>query len=62
METTEKRLTEDELCARLGVKKSTLATWRCKGTGPAYLKIGRIAYRLTDVEEWENLRRKGGEK
>lgn len=63
METTEKRLTPSELCARLGVKESTLATWRCRGDGPDYMKIGGIFYRLSDVEKWEVERtRKGSEK
>jgi transcriptional regulator with XRE-family HTH domain len=63
MEQTNERLTPTELCARLGVKESTLATWRCKGTGPDYMKIGGIFYALSAVVEWELKRtRKGGEK
>ena len=31
----------------------TLADWRCKGTGPAYIKVGRlIRYRLDDLDAW----------
>lgn len=32
----------------------TLANWRSQGNGPSFVKIGgAIAYRLSDVEEWE---------
>ena len=32
----------------------TLANWRCQGNGPPFVKIGgAIAYRLADVEAWE---------
>ena len=32
----------------------TLANWRSQGNGPNFVKIGgAIAYRLSDVEEWE---------
>lgn len=63
METNETRLTQAELAARLGVKIATLATWRSKGTGPDYMKIGGIFYAIAAVEEWEASRtRKGAEK
>lgn len=33
----------------------TLADWRCKGTGPAYIKVGRLVrYRLADLDAWMN--------
>ena len=32
----------------------TLANWRSQGNGPPFCKIGgAIAYRLSDVEAWE---------
>lgn len=49
-------LTPDELVARWGgtVGKGTLANWRAKGKGPAYVKIGgRVVYPLDKVAEWE---------
>lgn len=35
-------------------KENTLAKWRCKKRGPAYIKIadGNIRYRRWDLIEW----------
>ena len=49
-------LTAADLCARCmqTVTLATLATWRSRRTGPAYVKIGgRVLYRREAVEEWE---------
>ena len=66
METTETPLTPAELCERWNgkVKEATLATWRCKGGGPDFVKIGgRVVYYPSAVEAYEAKRtRKGGEK
>lgn len=36
------------------VKPSTLASWRSKGTGPRYLKLGgKVVYPLVAVEVYE---------
>ena len=36
------------------VKETTLSTWRSRGLGPAYVKVGgRVLYRLADVEAFE---------
>lgn len=44
---------EAELADEWGMKKNTLAVWRCYGKGPAYCKIGgRVRYRRADVEAW----------
>ncbi|WP_005036566.1 helix-turn-helix transcriptional regulator [Holophaga foetida] len=41
----------------LNVSVLTLADWRCKGTGPAFLKVGRcVRYRRSDLEAWLNSR------
>lgn len=46
-------ITIDELAEFLGVKRTTLAQWRCAKRGPDYLKAGRnIFYRRSDVDEW----------
>lgn len=47
--------------AFLAVHVLTLADWRCKGTGPAYLKLGAaVRYRRSDLEAWlESRTRKG---
>lgn len=51
----EKRtLTDVEVAARLGVSRFTVRSWRLKGTGPRFLKMGRaVRYRPEDVEEYE---------
>lgn len=51
-----KFLTAEDLMKRwLGrVSPATLATWRTRGGGPAFTKIGgRVLYALADVEAWE---------
>ena len=36
------------------VSAATLSTWRSRGCGPPYVKIGgRVLYRISDVESWE---------
>ena len=47
-------LTDVEVAARLGVSRFTVRSWRLKGTGPRFLKMGRaVRYRPQDVEEYE---------
>lgn len=49
-------LTADQLVARWNaqVASATLATWRSRGNGPKFVKIGgRVLYRLADVIAWE---------
>ena len=37
----------------LGVPAGTLAWWRCRGEGPAFLKVGRrVLYRLDVLDEY----------
>ena len=52
---SEKRtLTDVEVASRLGVSRFTVRSWRLKGTGPRFLKMGRaVRYRPEDVEEYE---------
>lgn len=49
-------LTPDELATRWGVSKGHLANQRHRGESPiGYCRIGgRIAYRLTDVLDYED--------
>jgi predicted DNA-binding transcriptional regulator AlpA len=52
-------LTPKELSERWvgSVSVRTLANWRSTGDGPRYVKIGgRVAYKVTEVEEWERSR------
>jgi excisionase family DNA binding protein len=52
---SEKRtLTDVEVAARLGVSRFTVRSWRLKGTGPRFLKMGRaVRYRPQDVDDYE---------
>lgn len=40
----------------LGISSRTLANWRCKGRGPAYIRLGKkrspVMYRVSDVQDW----------
>jgi predicted DNA-binding transcriptional regulator AlpA len=53
--TVEKRtLTDIQVAARLGVSRFTVRSWRLKGVGPRFLKMGRaVRYRPEDVQEYE---------
>jgi excisionase family DNA binding protein len=47
-------LTDIEVATRLGVSRFTVRSWRLKGVGPRFLKMGRaVRYRLEDVQEYE---------
>ena len=47
-------LTENQLAERWGMSIKTLQDWRRKGTGIAYLKLGKaIRYPLDVVEAYE---------
>jgi excisionase family DNA binding protein len=50
----EKRtLTDIEVATRLGVSRFTVRSWRLKGIGPRFLKLGRaVRYRSEDVDEY----------
>ena len=41
----------------LGLSEKTLAMMRCQGSGPAYIKPGRVFYYKQDLDQWLN---KGG--
>ena len=46
-------LSESELAAIIQVKPHTLAVWRVRKRGPAFVRLGkRVFYRRTDVENW----------
>ena len=46
-------VTPSQLFARIGIKETTLATWRVLGRGPRFIRVGRsIRYRSEDVEAW----------
>jgi predicted DNA-binding transcriptional regulator AlpA len=42
-----------QLAAEIGVAAVTLKAWRAVGTGPAYVKVGRLVrYRRSAVAAW----------
>ena len=42
-----------EVAEVLGIPEKTLTEWRCRGTGPEYLKVGRyVRYRWSAVNSW----------
>ena len=45
-------LTANEAADFLRCSPKTLANWRSKGIGPAFVKSGRIAYELRVLEKW----------
>ncbi|WP_296700934.1 helix-turn-helix transcriptional regulator [Thiocapsa sp. UBA6158] len=48
-----RRLTEREAAAELGISFRTLQQWRVRGTGPAFLKLGRaVRYDILALEDW----------
>ena len=46
------RLDVPNAASYLGLKEKTLAMMRCKGTGPKYIKRGRVFYYQDDLNEW----------
>jgi hypothetical protein len=50
-------LSNEQTAAILGVKPNTLEIWRCKGKGPAFIKLGAhpsspIRYRRSRLMAW----------
>jgi len=45
-----------EAAARIGVQPHTLATWRMRGCGPRYTRLGgprgRVLYPVDELERW----------
>ncbi|WP_182883274.1 helix-turn-helix transcriptional regulator [Microbispora sp. H10949] len=54
--TANKPLTVAELCAELGISRSTFYDWRAKGRAPRCLKLpnGDLRIRRTDFDRWLN--------
>lgn len=46
------RVDSKNAAAFIGLSEKTLAMMRCHGTGPKYLKRGRIFYFVHDLETW----------
>lgn len=43
-----------EAAAYLGIAAATLETWRCRGGGPKYRKVGKraVRYAPADLDAW----------
>lgn len=53
METLNEISTTEEAARFLRLKKQTLELWRLRGTGPAFLKLGRrVVYRREALERF----------
>jgi hypothetical protein len=48
------RFTATEAAKYVGLSYKTLASYRCNGTGPAFIKQGGIFYRKEDLDNWLN--------
>ncbi len=54
-----RHLNQIDLARRWRVSPRTLERWRWLKQGPAYLKVGNhVVYRVEDVQEYENMRRR----
>lgn len=51
------RMSVIEAARYVGLAPKTLAMRRCDGTGPKFVKIGRISYYREDLDEWLRSRR-----
>jgi hypothetical protein len=45
-----------EAAELLGIRQQTLRVWRCRGTGPKYIRLsgptGKALYDVKDINEW----------
>lgn len=48
------RLDSKNAALYLGLSKKTLAMMRCHGTGPKFIKRGRVFYYKDDLDDWLN--------
>ena len=52
-------LTPEQLAELLQIKTNTLATWRCHGVGPSFIRCGRsIRYDPAEVRKWQEEQRR----
>jgi hypothetical protein len=47
-------LSQEQVAKLLRITTGTLANYRVRGDGPAFVKVKPIQYRRTDVEEYIN--------
>ncbi len=46
------RLNTENAAIYLGLSEKTLAMMRCQGTGPQFIKRGKIFYFREDLDDW----------
>ncbi len=51
------RMNSKNAAAYCGLSSKTLAIKRCQGTGPRFVKLGRIFYFQDDLDAWLERRR-----
>ena len=57
----ERFLCQKQLAKRWGISHRTLESWRYRGIGLPYLKLGgRIVYRIEEIEAYEARQTRGG--
>lgn len=57
----ERFLCQKQLAKRWGISPRTLESWRYRGIGIPYLKLGgRVVYRIEDIESYEAEQTRGG--
>lgn len=55
------QLTASEVQALYGLNQDTMETWRCRGGGPDYVKVGKLVfYRHDDIQRFLDSRRVKG--
>lgn len=53
MNACELLLTPEAVAAKLSLKVQSLAAWRCRGEGPAYIHVGRaVRYPADALDKW----------
>jgi len=50
----DERLNTQNAAIYTGLKEKTLAIKRCNGTGPKFIKRGKIFYYKKDLDDWLN--------
>lgn len=50
-------MSSDEAASYLGYSRGTLANLRINGTGPRYIKRGKVLYMREDLDSWLEERR-----
>jgi predicted DNA-binding transcriptional regulator AlpA len=61
LSTNDELLTETDLAVELQMRPQSLADWRHRGKGPAYVKLGQLVrYRRSDVDSWLNSQTRPG--